>query len=226
MIVFRDFILFLKRPDFGKQFEIKSFSSFVKIVWKSFLILFAVSIITGLVISTPLRYFSLLPSQRDTPFSLINIIKISLLLPIIEELIFRLPLRISKINIAISLSIILFVILNKIDIYVAIIFSIVLFVFLFLLIKEESNILERTDNFFTKYFYIFFYFQAFIFGFFHLTNYVLDFKYFYLFPLFVINQIFIGVFLGYIRVRYTYGIFVCIVTHMVVNSIYCLIISP
>jgi len=225
MIDLRDFISFLKNPDFGKQFEIKSISSFFKLVWKSFLILFAISIITGLGISTPLKYFNLLPPQEEINFSLFNILKISLLLPIIEELIFRLPLRISKVNIATSSSLILFLIFNKLNIYVALSSSIVLFGFLFLRIKKESNILKRIDIFFTKYFSGFFYFQALVFGFLHLTNYRLDFKYFYLFPLFVINQIFTGCFFGYIRVRYTFGIYVCIVTHIVVNSIYCFVLS-
>ena len=225
MIDLRDFISFLKNPDFGKQFEIKSISSFFKLVWKSFLILFAISIITGLGISTPLKYFNLLPPQEEINFSLFNILKISLLLPIIEELIFRLPLRISKVNIATSSSLILFLIFNKLNIYVALSSSIVLFGFLFLRIKKESNILKRIDIFFTKYFSGFFYFQALVFGFLHLTNYRLDFKYFYLFPLFVINQIFTGCFFGYIRVRYTFGIYVCIVTNIVVNSIYCFVLS-
>jgi hypothetical protein len=157
MIDFSDFISFLKNPGFGKQFEIKSISSFFKLVWISFLILLAIDIITGLGISAPLRYFNLLPSQKGINYSLFNILKISLLLPIIEELIFRLPLRISKVNIAIPLSIILFLFLYKLfklNIYVALSLSIILFVFLILRIKKESDILDRGDIFFNKYFYV------------------------------------------------------------------------
>jgi hypothetical protein len=226
MIIIRDFILFLEKPDFGKQFEIKSFSSFIKIAWESFLILIAIDFVIGLVISTPLRYFSLLPSQKGINFSSLNILRFSLLVPIFEELIFRLPLRISKVNLTTPLSLILFFLLYKVNIYVALSLSIILFVILFFGIKKESDFYYRADYFMTKYFYGVFYFQALLFGFLHLTNYNLNYKYFYLFPFFVISYIFTGCFFGYIRIRYNYGIYVCIVTHIVLNSIYCLIFSP
>ena len=225
MIDFRDFILFLKNPGLGRQFEINSIFSFLKLVWKSFFILLTIAFITGLGLSIPLKYFNLWPPPEDINFSLFNIFKIALFLPIVEELIFRLPLRISKVNLAATLSIILFLILYKFNIYLSLSLSIVLFGFLHLRIKNDSSGLKRIDRFFIKYFFYLFYSQAFVFGFFHLTNYKLDFKYFYLFPLFVANQIFMGCFFGYLRVRYKYGIYVCIVTHIVVNSIYCLVLS-
>ena len=224
MFDFANFISFLKKPGFGEQFEIKSISSFLKLVLISFLILFVIDIITGLGISTPLRYFKLFPSLKEINYSSFNIFKISLLLPIIEELIFRLPLKISKVNIVIPLSIILFLFLYKFNIYVAVSLSIILSVFLCLSIKKESKLIYRIDILLTKHFGIFFYFQALIFGFLHLTNYWIDFKYFYLFPFLAINYIFTGCLFGYIRVKYNFGIFVCIVSHIFTNSIYCLVL--
>lgn len=224
MIDFNDFILFLAKPYIGKQIKIRSITSFLKLVWVSILIMFAIDVFTGLTISAPLKYFNLLPSQNEILFNKYNILKISLLLPVIEELIFRLPLKISKVNLAIPLIIIIFLILYKLNIYVAITLSISLFGFLFIWIKKESDILSIGGGLFIKYFYVFFYLQALIFGFLHLTNYRVDFKFFYLFPLFVISYIFTGCFFGYIRVRYSHGIFLCIVTHIVVNSIYCFVL--
>jgi hypothetical protein len=224
VIVFRDFISFLKNSNFGNQLEIGSIFSFLKLVFVSFIILFLIDIIVGLGISTPLRYFNLFPSQKDYNFTTFNIIKISLLLPIIEELIFRLPLRISKVNFAIPLCIILFLILYKLNIYIAISLSLVLFVVMLIGIKKESDILNFAGIFYKKYFWFLFYFQALIFGFLHLTNYNLEYNYFYLFPFFIISYIITGSFFGYLRIRYKYGIYLCIVSHIVVNSIYSLVL--
>ena len=147
------------------------------------------------------------------------------MLPIIEELIFRLPLRISKINLVIPISLILFLFLYRINIYVAISLTIFLFVFLIFNISSESSILKRVNFFSTKYLYIIFYSQAIIFGLLHLMNYRLNYKYFYLFPFFVISLVFTGCFFGYIRVKYIFGIYVCIVSHIIANSIYCFLFS-
>ena len=208
----------------GNQLKIGSFYSFLKLIWVSFVILFLIDIIIGLGISTPLKYFDLFPSQKVYNVTTFNILKISLLLPIVEELIFRLPLRISKVNLAIPLSIFLFLILYKLNIYVAVSLSLILFAAMFTGINKESGILNFADNFFTKYFCVLFYFQAFIFGFLHLTNYNLEYNYFYLFPFFIISFIIKGSFFGYLRIRYNFGIYLCIVSHIIVNSIYSLVL--
>jgi hypothetical protein len=221
----KGFFLFLKQPNAAVQIEILSLKSFLKLVWKSLLFLIAFDVIIGLVISTPLKYFDLFPMQREIVYDFKSIIKISLLLPIIEELIFRLPLRISRTNLAISLSLILFVFLNRLNIILSISLSLLLFLFLFLPIKKEAGIFDRIKFLSYRYFLLFFYIQAIIFGFLHLTNYKLDIHYFYLFPFFVLSYIVAGCFLGYLRVKYNYGIYLCITSHIVMNSLYCLILS-
>jgi hypothetical protein len=151
-----------------------------------------------------------------------------LMFPIIEELIFRLPLKISKINLATSFSLIIFLVLNKwyfSNIYLALSFSFVLFLLLYISISSESSFLDRLTLSFTKHFWRFFYFQALIFGFLHLTNYIVDIRYFYLFPFIVISYISKGCLFGYLRIRFTYGIYLCIASHILVNSIYCFVLS-
>jgi len=224
MLSLKGFILFLKHPNAVEEIEILTFKLFFKLVWKSILILFSIDIILGLVISTPLRYFHLFPLEKEINNSVYIILKISLILPIIEELIFRLPLRISIRNLAISLSLVLFLIINKPNLYLACFLSILLFIILLFLLKKDSEIFNSINSLSTRYFSCFFYFQALIFGFLHLTNYNLDIQYFYLFPLFAISYVVAGCFLGYIRVRYNYGIYLCLTTHIVVNSLYCLIL--
>jgi hypothetical protein len=227
MFDFRDFTIYLKNPNQGIQFDIKSIPDFLKLIWKSFLILLVIDIIIGLLIVTPLRYFNLYPSLKEIKFTPVNILKISLLLPIIEELIFRLPLRISKINFASSFSLVIFLVLHYciFNIYLSLSISIIFSFSLYLVLEKESSFLNRLIVLFTKYFWQVFYFQALIFGFLHLTNYFVDFRYFYLFPFFVLSYIISGLLWGYIRMRYTFGIYLCIVSHIIVNSIYCLVLS-
>jgi hypothetical protein len=121
----------------------------------------------------------------------------------------------------------IFLLLNKwciSNIYLALCCSAILFFSLYLYTRKEFMFLDQLTFFFTNHFSILFYSQALIFGFLHLTNYIVDFRYFYLFPFFVISYICIGCFLGYLRVRYSCGIYLCIATHVVVNSIYSLIL--
>jgi hypothetical protein len=137
-------------------------------------------------------------------------------------------LRISKINLATSFSLIIFLVLNKwcfSNTYIAVSFSIALFLFLYIGIKGESTLVNRLTTFFTKHFWMFFYFQALVFGFLHLTNYIVDFRYFYLFPLIIISYISKGCLFGYLRVRFTRGIYLSIASHIVANSIYCFVLS-
>ena len=228
MIDFRDFIRFLKNPSPEYKIDINSFSTFLKLVWKSFIILLVADIILGLFFCGPLLYFNLFPSLKKINFSLINILKISLYYPIMEEIIFRLPLRISKFNLILPLSLFIFFLVFKhclSNFYIAISLFIILYLSLFLFIKEESKFFTSLINFFTLKFRLVFYSQGLIFGFLHLTNYNLDFKYFYLFPFFIMNYIFTGWFWGYLRIRYSKGIYLCIASHIFINGIYFILLG-
>lgn len=224
----RDLITFLKNPKPIEHYEINSITIFLNLVWKTFLALLVIDIIAGVLIVIPLRYFNLFPSLREIKFNSINILKVTIILPIVEELIFRLPLRVSKINIATSLSIMMFLFLNKgcfFNIYLKISISLVLFLILFIGIHRDFSFVKILSVFFTNHFWILFYFQALVFGFLHLTNYIVDFRYIYLFPFIAISYISKGCLFGYIRLRFTYGIYLCIASHIFINSIYFLILK-
>jgi hypothetical protein len=224
MIVLKDFILFLKTPNLENQIEINTISNFLKLIWKSFFIVLIIDAIVFFVISSPLKFFDLFPSQIEINYNYYTVTKISLLFPIIEELIFRLPLKISRKNLAISLSLILFVLLSKLNIYLSISLALLLFIILFFIINKDAEIFERVNALSIKYFLFIFYSQALIFGLFHLNNYKLDIQYFYLFPLFITSHIITGCFFGYLRVRFSMGIYLCIITHILINSVNCLIL--
>jgi membrane protease YdiL (CAAX protease family) len=227
MIDFNDFIKFLKNPSLENQVDINSFSTFLKLVWKSFFIILAADIILGLLFCGPLIYFNLFPSLKVINLSLLSFLKIILYYPILEEVIFRLPLRISSFKLILPFSILFSLLVYKhyiFNFYLVIFLFIILFFSLYLLIREDSSFFLKIISFFTTRFRWVFYLQAGLFGFLHLTNYNLNLKYFYLFPLFIVNYIFTGLFWGYLRVRYSKGIYLCIASHILVNCIYCFIL--
>jgi hypothetical protein len=205
------------------RIEIRSIGSFFKLLKTSILITIGMSFIISLFVITPLKYLNLFPDLRNVNLSPLNLLKVSLFVPIVEELIFRLPLRYSKTNLISSFGLILYLIFQNINSIVALIFLILSFGFII------TNFHNKLDNklignvFYTRFYLWIFYTQAIIFGFLHLANYNLDFRYFYLFPFFISIYVLIGCFWGYIRVRYKNGIFICIVTHMIINGTYCLI---
>lgn len=218
-----DFIHFLKVPKVEKPKELYFNFSFLKLIFFSFLILLAFDIITGILFITPLKHLSLLPSQKEIYLSSINILKISLLLPIIEELIFRLPLKISKLNFVIPLSLLFFLFLIKlVNIYFSLTIALLFFFSLALSINKKFSILYTLGRIFTSHFKVIFYIQALAFGILHLTNFNLDYRYIIIFPLLIINQLFTGCYLGYLRIRFNLGIYVCIFTHMLINTLFCL----
>ena len=224
MKVLKDFVTFLKRPSLENQIGENTIPLFITLIWRSFLIILLIDALVFFTISSPLKYFNLFPSQIEINLSFYSILKLSLLFPITEELIFRLPLLISRINLAISISLISFVLLIKLNIYLSISLSLSLLITILFVIKKESNIFYNLKYLSTRYFLIIFYSQAIIFGLLHLNNYRLDIHYFYLFPFYVTSQIIIGCFFGYLRVRYSFGIWLCIVTHVVINSVNCLLL--
>jgi hypothetical protein len=56
----------------------------------------------------------------------------------------------------------------------------------------------------------------------HLQNFYLDATSYFLYPLLIITNILMGFIAGYLRVRYTNGLFACILLHMTINIIACL----
>lgn len=225
---FRDFIAFLKNPKIDNQFEIGSFRSFLKIVWKSFIILLCIDAFSGLIFAAPLIHFNLFPSLKPIDFNFYNILKISLLAPIFEELIFRLPLRSSTTNVVLSISMLVSLLFRKWvipNIFFTAILFLILFFSLFVIIQKANGIRIMMEDFSSQYFPKIFYFQALLFGFLHLSNFNLDIKYFYLFPIFILNYIFAGCLWGYLRIKYANGLILCISSHILANSIYCLMLA-
>ncbi len=100
--------------------------------------------------------------------------------PLLEEIIFRLYLR-YKTNYLLRFFILLFYVAGKEN-------------------KEHTE--KRIKKIWYKQYVYIFYFSAVLFGFVHVFNFDFDFKMLLLFPILTAPQIFAGIFMGYLRVRY------------------------
>ena len=145
------------------------------------------------------------------------------LAPIIEELIFRLPLYRSKLNYFISIvSCVVFFSkffrIISIDLFYFLIFLIFILYVLIRYLKSE----KQKYNFNHKYKSIIF---SFLFGLFHLLNfdkkYVLTFNLAILF--YILHKSIIGYFLSNIRIKY--NVFISILFHLIMNLIFFLLMQ-
>ncbi|PWS27550.1 hypothetical protein DHW03_08125 [Pedobacter yonginense] len=142
--------------------------------------------------------------------------------PIAEELIFRLPLKVKRLNIFVALVMAygIFYLSHK---SVATLFSLaeVLKAITFILICLEILYCLK-DEFFnaisTRYFSLYFYALTITFGLLHVRNYIdlVPSNLVLLAPIFAIPQIIAGFFLGYFRLKR--GLFWSILLHAVINT--------
>jgi len=224
MNLLKDFIKFLKSPRNDSQIDIINITSFITVGLYVVLSMILFDLISGIIIS-PLKFLKLTPPLKDFQYNFYNIIRIALILPVIEELVFRLPLRITKNNIIVCISSIIFILFYRNNLLLTSITSLLIILIGLLFLNKDSKFILFFKNLFNSKFAIIFYSQAILFGGLHLMNYDLDIKRFLIFPFIILNQIVIGLFLGFVRVRYSHGIFICIFSHILVNSLYSLILA-
>lgn len=193
-----------------------SFKIWVKVLLYLYLTIFCFSFLEVFldILVKEIYQISLLDivkSEQDIFLQKKNSILIGLLFaPVLEEFTFRFFLITKKKNLIISLALLMFLAFtlseNK---YFHISISILL-ITLIILWKKTKEIIDLK-------FHVFFYLQAVLFSFLHITNFI------NLFPnnlkifsfLFVIPQFFLGVFSGYLRLRV--GIIASIILHVVFN---------
>jgi hypothetical protein len=224
MFLLNDFISFIKRPTIQTPIKLGNILLFSKTILFGVLILILIDITSGFIIF-PLKYFSLFPTLKPFQYNTYNILRVTLILPIVEELVFRLPLRISKINLIVFLSMVCFISLYKVNIFIAGFLSVMIILLGLNLIRSKSIYLVFLNKLILANFPIFFFTQAIIFGGLHLFNYDLLLKNLFILPFIVLGQILTGMFLGFLRVKYSNGIILCISIHILINTLYCLILT-
>jgi Type II CAAX prenyl endopeptidase Rce1-like len=142
------------------------------------------------------------------------------IVPFLEEVVFRLPLDISKKSIAIALSVMVYThsgsSILRIDIFsyhtwLSIILALSVFILTINFLSNDFLVKVKT-----LYFKHFFYLMAILFALVHIANFAIsDYRLFLLYPIYVLPQFFMGIFIGNIRMQY--GFFWGLLLHALIN---------
>jgi len=173
----------------------------------------------------PLKMAGLLPTYWiPTPEinSFLLLFAATVFVPLIEEVLFRLNLKISKINIALFLSLLItvtvkIIFLRGVQIYIYI-GAIPIFGLIYFIIDRANLPMQRIETFWKSHFKFIFHFAAITFGMLHLTNFeTIKWWMIAISPLLAAPYISLGYVLGYIRMKhgFVYGWLI----HATVNSI-------
>lgn len=192
-----------------------------------------ISTLSLIIQSYFLQYFSFeIPAnkvnQRHENEGIFKTILFScILIPIVEELIFRNSLKYSTLRISISLAFISFFFLSNmtplsqflLKIHFTVKFS-TIFMFFFIFYKKIFNnkLRHLTYNFWNNYPVLVFYTSFISFGFIHILNFKIESNLFIFTPIIVLPQLTIGIVLGYSRLKY--GLFFSIIAHSIYNSLF------
>ncbi len=210
----------LKNP----KFEIESGNTFfqkVLFLFKSYLVTFACTILSVIIImifdviivkilhqNSIWIEMRISNSRVKLMFGRYSYLIIAIAIPLIEEMIFRLPLNLKKSSIAISFSFLYLrfsgnflnhiLDITKTEDLIKIFKSFFIFLLIMLIVKQENlNRFKREHYKFT------FYFIAIGFGLIHILNFhTINYYLLLFYPIFVLPQIFMGVIIGNIRIKY------------------------
>jgi hypothetical protein len=165
-------------------------------------------------------------SQIKEEWSLLKLLFIgSLILPILEEIVFRLPLKFKPINISISFFFLIYAFISKVFFnvgYLTINFNVIIIMFFslffgFLIYFFMLKNFDYFNTFWNKNFRWIYYFSVFSFGLLHIGNFQIDKLSFIILPLLVLPQLTSGFIAGYLRIKY--GFIYCCFFHIVNNFI-------
>ncbi len=208
-------LYFFKNPililDNNNSFTVKVKELFYCICWMYLFVLLSSVLLN--VIDVVIKYqtnisiHNLVLVKQKEGFKNISFLYLTFFGPVLEELIFRLNLNLKKINLFISMSLICLIFVGKrIDtnhlISISTLFktiSIIIIGFIIYFLFNQSIL----DNIKAKYYSLYFYSISIIFGLTHVFNFcnVVPNNLLIFAPLFVIPQIILGLFTGYLRLK-------------------------
>jgi hypothetical protein len=226
-----NFFSYLKNPVPTVDPEIFTFKIYFKLIGLGYLLVFISSIFVNV-----LRALNLLPHYFNPKIDLLTGIDSILFFlfvvifgPLIEEIICRLNLKISKLNIAVFLAVLIPVIIKVIFFreyqryfYLS---TIPLFIVIYYLINRFDFPTDEIENFVKSKFKYIFHLSAIVFGMIHLTNY--DTIYWWmivLIPFLTAPYIAMGYVFGYARMKY--GFVNGFLMHSTVNFISVFLMMP
>ena len=142
--------------------------------------------------------------------------------PLLEEMLFRFPLKFRRGAIALTLVFIGTLTANilqllGLEFVQATIIAVVLIVGVSTLLYLNLNDGDRLDDFSNRYYSYFFYAAALLFAFAHVFNYELTSEQMWMTPILVLPQMLLGLMLGFLRVKY--GLWASILAHALNNMI-------
>jgi len=240
-ILLKDFLIFLIKPSYFNDMKAtptkwKIFNCLRLLSWVLLInILYSIALTVAITITkTPDKNIVTDVLKQAPLFALVYGI---FLAPIIEETIFRLPLKFKPIYYFFFLGFILFELIDKIanlftpikslnQIGVIALVAILIALVCYFIIRSKP-VYSKFDNFYQKHYRWVFYFFCLLFGYFHLNNFENLGTMLIFIPFLTLTQVFAGFTLGYIRMKYGYGW--GILTHMLNNSSilpFVLIMSP
>ena len=209
------FVTFLKHPIILES-DVLSIKESVILLFKS-VVLYAIFTLSYVVL-VAILYFVLNLNITEFGSKTSNILYIVITAPIIEELIFRLPLKKFSKNIFISIGLLAYVFINDhLHVLMAIFLGMAIAFFPYLPFFGKKLEL-RINSFFKKHYGYIFYFFGFLFGLVHLYNaelFTLDM--FLSAFIYVINPLIFGYYLAFIRVCFKFGIIYAIILHSIGN---------
>lgn len=214
----KDFFKYIQNPIPLENNERFTLNIYLKTVGLSLLLSFSASVFKILF-----KIFGPLPEYRDPEVnSFILLFAVTAFVPLIEEILLRLNLKISKLNIAVFLSVLTSVIVKLIffkGMQVYIYFgAIPIFGLIYFIINRSNLPLLKIETFWKSNFKYIFHFSAIAFGMLHFFNFeTIKWWMIVISPLLIAPQITAGYLLGYIRMKYgfTYGWLI----HSTINSI-------
>lgn len=210
----KDILFFLKHPQVEQHKIDTNGTKIFRITIRYFIIIFIFFIFISILLS-PIKQLGICP--RLIHKKLPPIIYVILIGPILEELIFRLPLKFTSYNILISISLLLLFLSNN-NIYLMLAISLILAIFGYFLYTNTLKIKSYLEYLWKYHFTIIFYLFAIFFGLLHINYYkvVTPIQYL-LVVLLVLPQIVGSLIMGYVRVKYCNGIIITIMIHILYN---------
>jgi hypothetical protein len=223
MFFLSEFLHFLKRPQYPscERKETQVASTAIKIYLVSIIAIGLIDSIKTII----LKIFITLPIDETltVPDSLkervwLYFLMVSFIAPFYEELLFRLPLIFTPVNISVSVSTLITIV-----VWIAThsIFAIPVFIVTYLLIFRLTSFHRQSfQAFWERKFTFIFYFLPLLFGLIHISN----FKYsepsqYFIAPILVFPQIAIGFVLSYTRIYYKKGFLISLLIHVLMNLI-------
>lgn len=227
--VFIEFLKFIYKPNIKKELS----SSICRKMYRTVL-LFIISFPLFLILTVVIPYItgrSVKVHESIDDYNFTLFILTCLIIPLVEEIAFRLPLCYSKINLSLSITVLSFYTINyfftlkdhfdtenyfAVRVSLSMLFGIMCYL---LCVTYSDSLMKLYEN----YFKVIFYFFSVLFAVMHISNYEFTLNTLLLTPIITLPKLISSFVRGFVRVKY--GFVYCVFLHSLHNMIPFIIIS-